>query len=201
MGSSDRTLRDNAQPFLGHIFGYNRNEQSDNSIDACSASGDLSQLSNQFVVGSGGATDIPQQDNMIRIGRPKSGQIIGAHFTMAVRTATAETNPYFKLSVWHVTSATDLTRLTPTEDIISQHMRALTGADTPFTNTAGQIINVDALNILSLIPLSTDSGFNEDVFTIGVHWYASNGITRATPSNGSGYKLIKFQVELSALVY
>lgn len=201
MGSSDRTLRSTAQPFLGQILGYNRNEQSDQSVDSCSASGDLSQLSNQLVVGSGGATDIPQQDNIIRIARPKSGQIVDAHFTMAVRTATAETNPYFKISVWHVTSATDLTRLTPSEATINQQMIALTGATTPFTNTAGQVINIDALNILSLLPQSTDSGYNEDFFTIGVHWYASNGSTRITPSNGTGYKLTKFSVEMSATVY
>lgn len=201
MGASDRILRSNAQPFIGNVFGYNRSEQSDQEIDIANSYGDLSQLANAYVVASGGVSDIPQQDNMIRILRPKSGQIVDAHFTMAIRFASAETNPYFKLSVHKVTSSTDFTRLTPTEDQINACMVKLTGATTPFSGTAGQVTAIDALNILSLIPQVGDSNYIEDCFTIGVHFYQSGGIGRATPSNGSGYQLSKFLVEMSAQVY
>lgn len=201
MGASDRLLRANAQPFVGNIFGYNRSEQSDQEVDIATAYGDLSQLANAFVVGSGGVSDIPQQDNMIRILRPKSGQIIDAHFTMAIRFASAETNPYFKISIYKVTSSTDLTRLTPTEEQINTCMTKLTGATTPFSGSAGNITAIDALNIRQLIPQSSDADYVEDCFTIGVHFYASDGKTRNTPSNGSGYLLQKFLVEMSAQVY
>lgn len=201
MGSSDRILRLESQPFIGNIFGYNRSEQSDQEVDIANAYGDLSQLANALVVGSGGASDIPQQDNMIRILRPKSGQIVNAHFTMAVRFASAETNPYFKLSVYKVTSSSDLTRLTPTEAQINACMVKITGATTPFSGTAGQVTAIDALNILNLIPQAGDADYVEDCFTIGVHFYASDGIRRVTPSNGSGYQLQKFLVEMNAKVY
>jgi hypothetical protein len=162
--------------------------------------GDLSQLGNAFIIGSGGVTDIPQQDNMVRILRPKSGQIIDAHFTLAIQTATAETNPYFKVSVHKVTSSTDFTRLTPTEAQINACMVKITGGTTPFTNTAGQTITLDAVSIISLIPQSGDADYIEDCFTIGVHFYTSTGL-RATPLNSTGYRLNKFFVEMSAIVY
>lgn len=201
MGSSDRVLRTNAQPFIGNIFGYNRSEQSDQEVDIASSYGDLGQLANAYVVASTTSTDVPQQDNMIRILRPKSGQIIDAHFTMAIRFASAETNPYFKISVHTVTSSTDFTRLTPTEAQINACMVKVTGATTPYSGVAGNVTMLDAVNILSLIPQVGDSSYIEDCFTIGVHFYASDGVTRVTPSNGSGYQLSKFLVEMSAQVY
>lgn len=196
MGSTDRLLRNPAQPFFGHIFGYNSNEQSEQDISNALLLGDLNNLANNS---GGGYT--PGQDNMVRILRPKSGHILEAHFTMALRFASAETNPYFKISVHKVTSSTDLTRLTPSEAEINASMLKLTGSTTPYSGTAGQITAMDALNILPLIPQTDSADYVEDCFTMGVHFYQSNGVNRATPSNGSGYKLYKFRIELSASVY
>lgn len=195
MGAQDRSLRAVAQPFAGQVHGYNRNEQSDQTVDIATKLGDLGNLANDT------ATPLlPLQDNLIRILRPKSGHIIEAYFTMSLTTANAETNPYLKLSVWRVTSDTDMTALTPSEATINAHMLQLFGATTPLTNTAGQPITCDAINILPLIPQAGDTNYIEDCFTIGVHFYAADGITRATPSNGTGYRLRKFQIDLSATV-
>lgn len=195
MGATDRTLRSAAQPFTGQVMGYNRNEQSDASIDTATKLGDLGNLANDT-----GTPLLPLQDNLIRILRPANGHIVEAYFNMSLITANAETNPYFKISVWRVTSDTDLTPLQPSEAVINAQMLQLTGQTTPFTQQAGQTITIEGLNILPLIPQVGDTNYIEDCFTIGVHFYTSNYMTRATPLNSVGYKLRRFQVDFSASV-
>lgn len=195
MGTFDRTLRNVAQPFAGQVMGYNRNEQSDQTVDIATKLGDLGNLANDT------ATPLlPLSDNLIRVLRPAKGHIVEAYFTLSLSTANAETNPYLKISIWRVTSDTDMTALQPSEALINAHMTQLFGSSTPLTNTAGQPITIDTLNILPLIPQVGDTNYVEDCFTIGVHFYQSSGTTRATPSNGTGYRLRKFQIDLSATV-
>lgn len=184
-----------AQPFIGQVMGYNRNEQSDQTIDVATKLGDLGNLANDTVTPL-----LPLQDNLIRILRPAKGHIIEAYFTLSLTTATAETNPYLKLSIWRVTSDSDMTALQPSEATINAHMLQLFGSTTPLTNTAGQPISVDGLNILPLVPQVGDTNYIEDCFTVGVHFYKSDGNTRVTPSNGAGYRLRKFQIDFSATV-
>lgn len=192
MGRSNNALRDTAIPYLGQIMGYNRNEQSDQDITKADRLGDLNNIANSFILGTGGSSNIPGVNNMIRILRPRYGKIVEAYLTLVIITANAETAPSFQISAGTGFSSGVIPVIPPPDQVLAIH-KALTGSATPFQNTAGLPIVVEKLSLSKLIPQVGDPNYNEDCFVIGIHF-------PQIPNNGTGYRLVNFMVDGSALV-
>ena len=73
---SDDQYRKNSIPYLAQIFGYNRNEKSDQDISQARAFGDLQYLA-KF------SSFVPQKDNYIRILRPMRSELVSAYLNLA----------------------------------------------------------------------------------------------------------------------
>ncbi len=183
---SDLQFRKNSIPYLGQIFGYNRNEKSDEDISKARVLGDLAYLAN-----TGGAF-VPQKDNYIRVLRPMRSEIVAAYLTLSIRTSTSEPNPSFMVSVSKTTSETDLSVVALTDaEILAKH-RTIKGSSSPFSNTAGQLISAFKLDLTPLIPKFGSADFRSDCYVVGIHF--------PTQPVASGFKIYKFEVNGSALI-
>lgn len=190
---SDDQYRKNSIPYLAQIFGYNRNELSDQAIYLADALGDLSYIANPTtLIPSYGGSYYPQKDNYIRILRPQRAEIVAAYLNVALNMATSEPLPELRVSITNTVSETDLTvvALSPAE-IFAAH-RTLRGSDTPFTNTAGQMISVFKLDLMALIPKYGNAKFRSDCYVLGLHF-------PNTPV-AAGFKLSKLEINGSALI-
>jgi hypothetical protein len=190
---SDDQYRKNSIPYLAQIFGYNRNEQSDQNIYIADSLGDLSFIANPTtLIPSYGGSFYPLKDNYIRILRPQRSEIVAAYLTLALNMATTEPLSELRVSITKTTSETDLTvvALTP-EEIVQKH-RTLRGSDTPFSNTPGQMITVFKLDLTSLIPKYGSADFRSDCYVLGLHF-------PNTPV-AAGFKLQKLEINGSALI-
>lgn len=201
MGQLENALRDQAIPFFGQIAGYNRSDLSDIDVTqtspivaGASPTGGLGGLGDLFYLSNVGGA--PVQNNLIRILRPQFVQVIAAYLTLSLTTANAETIPKFYVTVGTgFTTSTGLVPSTPTlADIIANHT-LLKGDSNPWTTPNGLAgtITINKLNILGKIPARGDTNYRDDCFVIGVHFLQ-------TPNNGTGYKLTKFEVNLSGVV-
>lgn len=179
-GVSDLRTRNGAIPVLMQVFGYNRNEQSDNDISQATNKGDLSAL----ITPTG--TDI-----YVRILRPLRAQVVAAYLSLTMQTAAGEPNPSFTVSISKTTSDTDLTMITETAAQIAADQVALKGTNVPFQNTAGQAIVVDRLDLTDLLPAYGSADYRADCFVLGIHF-------KSVPV--AGYHLYRFQVDGSALI-
>lgn len=182
---SDDQYRKSSIPYLGQIFGYNRNEKSDQDISQARALGDLANLGN-----AGGF--VPQKDNYIRILRPQRSELVAAYLNVSLRTATTEPNPQLRITVTKTTSETNLTVVPLTDAEILQKHRTLRGSDSPFSNSAGQLISVFKLDLMALVPKFGSPDFRSDCFVLGLHF--------PTQPVASGFKIYKLEVNGSALI-
>lgn len=183
---SDLRLKNNAIPYLAQIFGYNRNEQSDNNISLATNRGDLAFLANT------GFGFVPLKDNYIRILKPSAGQIISAFASIALTMAASEPFSSFRLSITKTTSETDLTVVSLTDAQIAASHARIKGSSTPYSNSAGQAIVVDRADISSLLPKYGSTDYRSDCFVLGIHFIQQ--------PVSSGFSLVKLNVDGSALV-
>lgn len=171
---SDKALRQQAVPYYGQIFGYNRSENSDQDVSktilnpgtggpsndpSMSGAGDLYPLINNTA----------QNDYMIRILRPKFGHIIQAYLTISLTFAAAEANPNFNISVGNGFNADNVTPIVPNSAFIAGCMNVLKPSGNTFSGVAGQPYNL-TLNIQSLIPQVGSANYVPDFYTIGLHF-------------------------------
>lgn len=168
-------------------MGYNRNEGSDANVSRANTLGDLYYLAGPTYGGS------PATDNMIRILKPSYATLVACYLDMTLTTSASETAPNFRISVGKTTSNTDFTPVTPTSAEIDACMLKLTGAVTPFSNTAGQPIRVAKLDLMRVMPSPSSADYRNDTFVIGIHF------TKA-PTTGGTYALSKFDLSMSAQV-
>lgn len=191
----DLQFRKNSIPYLGQIYGYNRNEKSDDDISWATAYGDLQYIANPTTIRAAygyGGSYYPQKDNYIRILRPQRSEIVAAYLSIALKMDSSEPNSLFYVTVTKTTSETDLTVITLSDaDIIRIHT-AIKGNSDPFSNTAGQLIQVYKLDLTSFIPKFGSADFRSDCYVVGIHF-------KTTPV-AAGFHLYKFQVDGSALV-
>lgn len=185
---SDLSFRKKSIPYLGQIFGYNRNEKSDNDISNARDPGDLIYLSKLF-------GPLPLKDNYIRILRPSRGELVGVYLSLALRMDSTEPNSSLRISVSKTVSETDLAVVALTETEIAAKHRTLRGSDTPFSNTAGQLIAINKLDLTPLIPTFGHPDFRSDCFVVGIHFPTTPIATIST-----GLKLTKFEINGSALI-
>lgn len=190
---ADLQFRKNSIPFLGQIFGYNRNELSDNDISQAGTYGDLQYLANPTTLISGyGGSYYPQKDNYVRILRPMRSELVGVYLSLALKMDSAEPLPELRISIAKTTSETDLSVISLTlAEILAKH-ETLKGASTPFTNTAGQLISINKLDLTPLIPTFGDPDFRSDCFVLGLHF-------PNTPI-ATGFHLYKLEINASALI-
>lgn len=190
---SDDQYRKNSIPYLGQIYGYNRNEFSDQEIYKATSLGDLQYIANPTtLIPSYGGSYYPQKDNYIRILRPQRAEIVAAYLSLALNMATSEPVPELRVSISKTTSESDLTVVALSADEILQKHRTLRGSDAPFTNTAGQMIAVYKLDLTPLIPKFGSPDFRSDCYVLGLHF-------PNTPV-ASGFKLSKLDINGSALI-
>lgn len=190
---SDSDFRKNSIPYLAQIYGYNRNEFSDLEIFRATALGDLSFIANPTtLIPSYGGSFYPQQDNYIRILRPQRAEIVSAYLSLALNMDASEPIPELRVSITNTVSESDLTVVALTPDQILAAHRTLRGSDTPFTNTAGQMISVSKLDLMSLIPKFGNAKFRSDCYVLGLHF-------PKTPV-AAGFKLSKLEINGSALI-
>jgi len=181
---SDLDYRKNSIPYLAQIFGYNRNEMSDQDITNARALGDLTNLANGMF--------LPLKDNYIRILRPSRSEIVSAYLSLSLKMSASEPNSSFKVSITKVTSNTDLSVVALTAAEIASKHRTIRGNDQPFSNTAGQLISAFKLDLAPLIPKYGNPDFRKDCYVVGIHF--------PTQPVSSGFKLYKFEINGSALI-
>jgi len=190
---SDLTFRKKSIPFLGQIYGYNRNENSDNDISQALDYGDLAYLANPTTLRPGyGGSFYPQKDNYIRILRPMRSELVGVYLNLALKTDVSEPTPEIRISVTKTTSENDLSIVALTSDEIKAKHRTLRGSDATFSNTAGQMIAINKLDLTPLIPTFGNPDFRTDCFVLGIHF-------PNTPV-ASGFHLYKLEINASALI-
>lgn len=192
---SDLTFRKRSIPFLGQIYGYNRNERSDEDISQALTYGDLTYLANPTYLNpgySGIPGFVPAKDNYIRILRPMRSELVGVYLNLALRTDPGETAPEVRISVTKTTSETDLSITALTADEILAKHKTLRGSDATFSNTAGQMIAINKLDLTPLIPTYGDPNFRSDCFVLGIHF-------PKTPVPNA-FHLYKLDINASALI-
>lgn len=190
---SDLQFRKNSIPFLGQIFGYNRNELSDNDISQALAYGDLQYIANPTTLQpSYGGSYYPQKDNYIRILRPMRSELVGVYLNVALKMASSEPASELKISISKTTSETDLSVVALTQTEIDAKHKTLKGSADPFSNTPGQMINIYKLDLTPLIPKYGNPDFRSDCFVLGLHF-------PNTPV-ASGFHLYKLEINGSALI-
>lgn len=197
----DKTLRGEAIPYYGQIFGYNRSENSDQDISKTYTSPGIVGLpgvsTDPSLSGTGDLypiiNNISQNNYMIRILRPKFGHIIQAYLTLNLTFSASETHPNFNVSVGSGFNLDNLTPVTPTTGFIANCMNVLnspTGGT--FNGTAGAATNL-VLNIQSLVPQVGNANYVPDFYTIGLHF-------PNTPVMSGSFHLNKFFVTGSIMV-
>lgn len=193
MTSFDNAFRNKTIPYLAQIYGYNRNEFSDNDISRAWSLGDLSYIANPTTLQpSYGGSFYPLKDNYIRMLRPARSEIIAAYLTMALQMSASEPFSQFYISVTKTVSEADVTVVALSDSEIKTSHRKITGRDTPFSNTPGQLISVFKLDITDALPKVGSPDFRSDCYVIGIHF-------TATP-NPNIFHLYKLQIDGSALV-
>lgn len=190
---SDLSFRKKSIPFLGQIFGYNRNEASDSDISLADRYGDLEYIANPTTLVPGyGGSSLPQKDNYIRILRPMRSELVGVYLSLALKMDSAEPVPELRISIAKTTSETDLSVISLTlAEILAKH-ETLRGNSSAFTNTAGQLISINKLDLTPLIPTFGDPDFRSDCFVLGLHF-------PNTPI-AAGFHLYKLEINASALI-
>lgn len=183
---SDLQFRKNSIPYLAQIFGYNRNEQSDQDVTQARALGDLVYLAN-----TGGAF-VPAKDNYIRILRPMRSEIVSAYLFLSLKMSSSEPQSQVRISVTKTTSETDLTVIPLSAPEILNIHKALRGSSSSFSNSPGQLISIFRLDLTAFIPKYGNPDFRSDCYVLGIHF-------PNTPV-ASGFKLYKLEINGSALI-
>jgi hypothetical protein len=173
-----------AIPYIGQIMGYNRSEGSDQDVMVAKRTGDVSPF--YYIIGG-------QKDFMVRILRPRYGQIIQAYLNISLTFDSTETSPQFYVSAGSGYDSTGYIATVPTAAYIQQAHLLITGQATPLTGQAGQPLTAYKLNILQLIPQPGSPNYSSDSYVVGVHFPQS-------PANGALWHLQKFFITGSALV-
>lgn len=199
MAIQDKSLRSQAVPYSGQIFGYNHSENSDTDISMTLINpGTAVPGADPSLTGAGDlypfVTNVSQTDYMIRILRPKYGQIIQAYLNLSLTFAAAEASPKINISVGNGFNTDNITPLVPTSTYIATCMKRLNPPNgTPFVGTAGKPLVVYNLNIQPLIPQVGDTNYVADFYTVGIHFLSA-------PTTGGLFHLSKFFVTGSIMV-
>lgn len=198
MSIQDNSLRPQAIPYQGQICGYNRSVNSANDISKTSQNpGSPFTGGNSNLIGNGDLypliQGVSQQDYMIRILRPKHGQIVQAYLNMALTFSGAELNPNFRISVGYGFAADKLTALVPPVDYIKSCMNFYSPTSSWFFGGPGGPVSIYKLNILPLIPQYGSANYVEDFYSIGIHF-------QTAPVMTDTWHLSKFFITGSILV-
>lgn len=196
----DMNLRQQAVPYQGQIFGYNRSENSEQDISQT-----LMNLPTQHVVSSlvnpsmSGRGDLSplilntsQNFYPVRIIRPKFGQIVQAYLSIGLTFSASETSPNFSVYVGSGFNTDGLTPLTPTVSFVNSCMNVLNPTGGYFTGSAGQMY-YKVLNILPLIPQVGATNYNENFYVVGLYFPQA-------PVMSGLWHLYKFNVTGSIIV-
>lgn len=182
MGNSDRTLRSASVPFYGHVWGFNRVEESDTSIGSF-ATGDLLNFR------SGGTLSTV---NAIRVAHPYYGGMVNCDLNLKFTLASADTSKQFRIAIGTFGSNYAATT-SYTEPFINASHKKITGRDTPYTIAAAGTFNVGKLNLMPALYNRADANYKDDGFVILLCFSAA-------PSTGSGWDFNKFEVHGTALL-
>lgn len=170
----DKATRFKAIPYRANWFD-NTSGIGNQFIPDSTISGDLSVM--MTGIGTGG---------MIRFLRPFKGDIISAKLTMqGVTPATG----FGQLRIYKGTFAADAVSkgTAPTEEQIARDWKLLTGFSAPIDYGTQDVVFIDGLNLMPIIPARGDSDFNEDGFCIGVDLFLKDG--------GADWHLYNFKID------
>lgn len=186
MGSQDLALRKTAIPYYANVWGYNRNENSDQDISSATNIGDLKNLIPTSYTGSGTIARV----NPIRVLQPQYGDIVEANLNLRFKLATAEAARQFRIAVGYF--STRFTAETSySDEYINESHRKITGRETPFTISAAGTFNVQRLNLYPAMYRRGDARFLDDAFVVLL-------VFDQAPSKGSGYTFTKFEIDCTA---
>ena len=184
MGATDKSSREIAVPFVSNILNYQRTSASDLDVSLGSVVGIGSDL--------GGFTYAPQLQNPIRMLRPYHGDITQAYLTVQVILVSGEPQTGLKVAIGKFQKDKNGLCLSDPEATldqatIDQHHLTLTGSGTAFYSNSSGIININNLNIASLIPKRGSSNFQDDAYILMM-------VYDRVPASGGGYHVSKFKV-------
>lgn len=196
MATKDKNLRQQAIPYLGQVCGYNRSDNSDQDISNTSVT--VVAGTNPSLLGEGDLYDLIQgnskTDYMIRILRPKHGQIIQAYLNLSLTFDAIETFPEFSVSVGGSFASDNLTANVPSTAFIQSCMNQINPpSGNPYQGAAGQALYVYGVNIQPLIPQVGSANYVTDFYSIGLHF-------THLPITGGLFHLSKFFITGSIMV-
>ena len=200
MHTHDNNLRQQAVPYQGQIFGYNRSENSEQDISQTLMNPPtqhvVASLVNPSMSGKGDLAPLIFNNTgnyfPIRILRPKFGQIVQAYLTIGLTFSASETSPLFSVYVGSGFQTDGLTPSTPTLSFINQCMNVINPSSNYFTGVAGQMY-YKLVNILPLIPQVGDTNYNENFYVVGLYFPQA-------PVMSGLWHLYKFNVTGSIIV-
>jgi len=199
MGTFDKNLRQQAVPYSGQICSYNHSQNSDQDISQSLTNLNTGILNNLAVYNGLGdlynlAGNLSQTNYMVRVCRPKFGQIIQAYLNIALTFAATELNPFFNVSVGYGFASDNITALVPSSAYIGNCMNILNPPNAlPFTGIAGQPSAFYGINIQPLVAQVGSANYSPDFYSVGIHF--------TTPPVMTGtYHLTKFFITGSVMV-
>lgn len=175
MGTKDKNLRQQAVPYYGQILGYNRSDNSDQDISHTTMSPGFGSHTNPALLGQGDLYPLiqgtSQTDYMIRILRPKHGQIVQSYLNINLTFDPIESFPEISISVGGSFAIDNLTANVPSKSFIAQCMNKLNPPNgSPFQGVAGQALIIYGLNIQPLLPQVGSANYVPDFYSIGLHF-------------------------------
>ncbi len=185
MGQNDKALRKSAIPYYANIWGYNRNQYSDQAIGGEQASINSSDLQPfQITYGT------PSTINPVRVLQPHYGELIECNLQLAFHLATAEAPRQFRVAIGYFSSRYTA-QTSYSEDYINADHKLITGKITPYSIGAGGSFSANKLNLLPALYKNGHSLFKEDAFVVLLCFDQA-------PSTGAGWLLSRFEVGATA---
>jgi hypothetical protein len=163
MGFGNRAVRSIALPFISLPWGFTR---------TYTQSSDIAGAGQQY-------TDVASWQNIqkvIRMNRPKFGDMTEAYLNMKLRASNAEASPLtFKVAIGtFVKDGLGNPTLVATASYSSAYVDAshllLTGTANPFSVSPGQTIEIKDLPIVGQIPKRGNAEFQEDGWVLVISW-------------------------------
>lgn len=181
MGSRDLALRETAIPFYANVWGYNRNEQSDQSIMQATNLGDLTNFASAGTL---------SRINAIRVLQPQWGDLIEANLNLKFTLASAEAARQLRIGIGNFSSGYTA-QTSYTEAFIDSQHKLITGRTTPYSISAAGTFNQSKINLQPALYHQDDAQFVRDAFVLLL-------VFDQAPSTGSGWSFDKFEINCSA---
>ncbi len=181
---SDLNTRNKAIPYYANIWGYNRTEDSDQSITGSVGHftmnfGDLEN----FQPGFGTLNTI----NPIRILQPHYGDIINANLTLVFTLASAEIARQFRIAIGYFGS-NYAAETNYTQAHIDESHKKITGRDSPYQIAAAGSFTNFAINLTPALYKRGDALFQDDAFVLLL-------VFDQAPSTGAGWTFTKCNID------